>query len=127
MEVKSAFFCDAANLEVSGKLNVLGIFDNIYAPQFPFVHHQCIFVAKIQGEPTEVGRHQLTITFEDSEGNQILPAFKDVFEFPQGNPSHYCLIAMNGITYPSPGIYSTNIIVDDELLRKEIIVVEHVQ
>jgi hypothetical protein len=61
MRVTMALLADAANVSREGKLNVLGVFDTIYARSFPVAHAQMQLVLRFEGNAAEGGS---TCSFE---------------------------------------------------------------
>ena len=49
MHVKVALLADYSNVSREGKLNILGIFDTIYAPTFPTTHPHMQLVIRFEG------------------------------------------------------------------------------
>lgn len=80
MEVKYAFFCDAATVDSAGKLNVLGIFTNINMVKFPGRYHQMYFVAALEGHRSEIGKHKFKINFVDEDGKEIIKPLEGKLE-----------------------------------------------
>src|SRR5690606_24586074 len=48
VRVSMALIADEANVSQEGKLNVLGAFDRIVAPDFPMVHPKMVFIFRIE-------------------------------------------------------------------------------
>jgi hypothetical protein len=71
MTIQVAVLCDAAT-DYSGKLNLLGTFDTIYAPQLPAYHPQCSIAVRIAFDRIEEGRHMLKLNFVDEDGAPIM-------------------------------------------------------
>ena len=74
MNIQVAVLCDAAT-EDNGKLNLLGAFDTIYAPQLPAVHPQCAVALRITFFAADEGQRELTINFINADGHLIMPNF----------------------------------------------------
>ena len=117
MEVVNAFFCDAAIIDGAGKVSVLGIFTNISTGEFPTTHAQMTLVAIIEGQPKDVGQHNLIIDFVDKDGEQFLPKLEGIFELTSSKINHSLILNLQGVLFPHPGIYYANISVDDRCLR----------
>jgi hypothetical protein len=62
-----AALCDAANISANGKLNILGEFDTILAPQVPVVYPSIVFVAKLKTGETDIGQHALHLRVVDDD------------------------------------------------------------
>ena len=67
-----AILCDAAT-EDHGKLNLLGAFDTIYAPQLPAVHPQCAVALRVTFSSGDEGQHKLKLNFVNADGHSIMP------------------------------------------------------
>src|SRR2546428_13107591 len=55
MEVKLAVLADGANVSREGKLNLLGIFDTLFARSFPTTHPQMQLVIRFEAAAGEAG------------------------------------------------------------------------
>ena len=54
MRVSLALLADYSNVSREGKLNILGIFDTIYAPRFPTTHAHLQLVVRFEAEARRV-------------------------------------------------------------------------
>jgi hypothetical protein len=72
MNIQVAVLCDAAT-DDNGKLNLLGSFDTIYAPQLPAVHPQCAVALRVTFSAGDEGQHQLALNFINADGRSIMP------------------------------------------------------
>jgi hypothetical protein len=71
MKCQLAALCDAGNLSGNGKLNILGEFDTLFAPQVPAVNPCMVFVAKLKiGEP-DIGAHTFHLRVVDEDMNLV--------------------------------------------------------
>ena len=73
MDVQVAVLCDAAT-DYGGKLNLLGTFDTIVAPQLPAVHPHCSVALRIVFGRIEEGSHKIRVNFVDDDGHSIMPS-----------------------------------------------------
>ena len=72
MEISLAVVADAANVAEGGKLNLLGVFQAIYAPAVPCQHHALSLVITVLAEVHEKGRTaELRIAFIDPDGQTV--------------------------------------------------------
>ncbi len=71
MKFQLAALCDAANLSANGKLNILGEFDTLFAPQVPAVYPSMVFVAKLKTGEADIGRHTLHLRVVDDDMNLV--------------------------------------------------------
>ena len=72
MNIQVAVLCDAAT-DDNGKLNLLGAFDTIYAPQLPAVHPQCSVALRVTFMSGDVGARKLKLNFVNADGRAIMP------------------------------------------------------
>src|SRR5471030_3228323 len=72
MNIQVAVLCDAAT-EDNGKLNLLGAFDTIFAPQLPAVHPQCAVALRVTFMSGNEGDRKLKLNFVDADGKSIMP------------------------------------------------------
>jgi hypothetical protein len=76
MKTELFCLCDFASAEPTGKMNVVGIFDAIYAMEAPAAHGLCSIAIKIRFGKAEEGLKKLRISFVDSDGNPVLPSME---------------------------------------------------
>ena len=74
MEVDLALLCDAATVDASGKLNILGVFDRLNVSRLPARHPRMSLVLRFRGDVSEVGEHTLAIALKDPEGGELFSA-----------------------------------------------------
>lgn len=119
MTIQVAVLCDAAT-EYNGKLNLLGTFDTLYAPQLPAHHPLCALATRIAFERAEEGPHQLAVRFVDEDGQPIVPPTE--FPLEVQFPSDALFISRNMIVnfpqlrFDKIGLYSVDLFVDDRPL-----------
>lgn len=117
MEARHAFFCDAATSDSSGKLNALGIFDNINAKTFPATHPELTLVLTLRGHRTEVGEHTLKINLVDADGKDLIPPIEGKFAMRPEALDANLILNIQNLTLPAPGIYSVDIAVDNHFIQ----------
>ena len=119
MTIQVAALCDAAT-EYSGKLNLLGAFDTIYAPQMPAFHAQCSIAVRIAFERMEEGPHKLMLNFVDEDGRSILPAMDAPMDavFPSDATflSRNYIVNIQQLRFETPGLYSVDLSIDGRQL-----------
>lgn len=117
MELKFAVLADSANVSIEGKMNLLGVFDEINAPKFPVVHAQMTLALRIEAHPSEVGDHQVRVRIADEDGEPIVPELGVPFKVQKkpgvamAAPSAI-ILQLNGVKFPKPGAYSIDILID---------------
>jgi hypothetical protein len=116
MKVEIFTLCDAATIDAAGKLNVLGSFDRLNAPQEPVTHPQCALAVKLRFDRVEEGQKRIRITFVDLDGAPVMPtldATTDV-RVGQGESSTASSLALviQQLKLPRFGEYSIDLAVD---------------
>ena len=118
MEIDLALLADAATIDASGKLNILGIFDRIGVVQFPAQHGRVTLVLRFTAGTSEIGSHDVHIRMLDPGGAEVLllngemqlvggPAPGDGIRVPH-------ILNLDGLVFTRPGMYSFDVKVDGE-------------
>jgi len=113
---------DFANLTQDNKVNILGIFNQIFSMQFPMLYPQFDLVTKIGLEPGEESKNRkLTLYLVGEDANQArVKVFEEVFDFPERvgglDPEHAVIIKMQGMVFPNEGTYQFLLHIDDRYL-----------
>ena len=112
--------CDAATVDVAGKLNVLGAFDTIWTGKLPMVYPQCALALRIRFESIEKGEHRVAVNFVDLDGKPVIPAAQGSIniQFPdeQRSGSANLVLNLQMLKLESHGEYSIDLAMDG---RKE--------
>jgi hypothetical protein len=113
---------DYANLTVDNKVNILGIFNQINASNFPTLIPQFTLVVKVGLEPGEERKNRkfsVYLVGPDSNKEKI-KLVENIFSFPEPNynldPEHAIIIGLQGMVFTSPGTYQFLLHVDDRYL-----------
>ncbi|MFQ5434810.1 MAG: hypothetical protein ACE5FD_08035 [Anaerolineae bacterium] len=110
---------DYANLTGNGKLNVMGVFRQINANQFPCRHLLMCLVIKLQTEPIEDlrGERILVTRLVDADGS-VLRQLEIPFKFPERSgglrPEVNFILQINNLDFPYAGEYVWVVFVNDE-------------
>ena len=72
MDIDLAFLADAATVDVSGKLNILGIFDRISVGEFPAGHPHLSLILRFSASMGEAGIHNMEIILRDPDGGEMM-------------------------------------------------------
>lgn len=120
MDVDLAVIADAANVSQEGKLNILGVFDTIWAREFPCRHAVMVFVLRVRADFTDKGAHQLEIRLMDADGAQLFKA-EGPLNVPGGPPGRpikpHVIMGLGGISFPRAGDYSFEVMIDGRHLK----------
>jgi hypothetical protein len=121
MKLKYSFVCDSANISLQGNLNALGIFSTINAPKYPVTYGRFFYVANIVFHRSEAGPHKFKLSFVNDDGRDIISPVEGDMNVTIQALSNNLMLDLNGITFPSPGIYQIDLSVDNIYLGSETI------
>lgn len=118
MNLDLALIADAATVDSSGKLNVLGIFDHIAAAEFPARHERMCLVLRFSAAANEAGDHEVEVVIRDPEGEELARMSGSIglglfmggegVRIPQ-------VLHLDGFVFPQPGTYLIEVEIDGEV------------
>lgn len=115
MNIQVAVVCDAA-ADYSGKLNILGAFDTIFASSFPATHPQCAVALPLVFQRIEEGSHKLRMNFVDADGRFVMPSIDIpvdvVFPSDTSDLVRNFIFNIQQLKFDSPGQYAIDIALD---------------
>jgi hypothetical protein len=119
VEAKILLAADFANVDSSGKLNIIGAFNRINAHKFPVRHSQMHLVVRLVAELGEFDQQRnLRIILWDEDGNQLweTPDIPFHVKPPESGKrgEHNAIIGLQGMGFEKPGVYSFNVYVDTQ-------------
>ena len=76
MRIEVFTLCDASTADPSGKLNLLGAFDTLFASSAPITHPACAVALRLRFENTDEGTHPIELRLVDTDGTSLLPPMK---------------------------------------------------
>lgn len=115
MKLEIMALCDAATVS-GGKLNILGAFDSIQAPQLPIVHPFCTLALRLRFSRVEEGDHQLRLSMVDADGRPLFPNIDGKmsvrFTTDEESVAGNFLINMQALKFEREGAYAIELAVD---------------
>ena len=72
MQLKLAVVCDEARQRPDGKVDLLGVFDELAAPGFPAVQEKLTVVFIVEWEADEIGRQPLRADLVHDDDTKVL-------------------------------------------------------
>jgi hypothetical protein len=118
MNIQVAVLCDAATDDNNGKLNLLGAFDTIFAPQLPAVHPQCAVALRVTFHSTDEGSRKLKINFINADGRPIMQGIELPVPVALPDDTHFLtrnfIVNFQGLKFEEAGLYSVDVRFDDE-------------
>ena len=122
IKIPFAVIADSANVSREGKLNILGIFQNIGANTVPATHPQISLVLTFQAERGDANsEHPIKIQLVSEDGEVILNIEANLkFNMPPSG-EHSVLVhqifQFANITFTRFGTYDFNIFVNNEVRK----------
>jgi hypothetical protein len=117
MNIQVAVLCDAAT-DDNGKLNLLGAFDTIYAPQLPAMHPQCTVALRVTFMSGDEGGRKLKLNFVNADGKSIMPPVEIPVAVALPDDVHFVtrnfIVNIQGLKFPEAGLYSVDVRLDDK-------------
>lgn len=119
MEVDLALLADAATVDGSGKLNILGIFDRLTTSSFPTRHPRLSLVLRFAAGVRDVGKHRIDIALKAPDGKQLVRIDGEMNLAPGPSGSGGAILVphvlnMDGLIFPVAGGYAFDVKVDGE-------------
>jgi hypothetical protein len=117
MNIQVAVLCDAAT-DDNGKLNLLGAFDTIYAPQLPAVHPQCAVALRVTFMSGDEGQRKLALNFMNADGRAIMPPIEIPAAVALPDDAYFLtrnfIVNIQQLKFTEAGLYSVDIRLDGE-------------
>jgi len=119
MEVDLALLADAATIDGSGKLNILGIFDRLSTASFPTRHPRMCLVLRFSAGVQEVGKHQVEISLKGPDGKRMVGINGEMNLAPGPSLAGGAVMVphvlhMDGLIFPVAGSYAFDVRVNGE-------------
>lgn len=109
MELLLALVCDDARPDSEGKLDVHGVFNDLFAPGFPARQDRMVLVVAMEWDRDDRGRFQFRADLVDPEGNTALTVEgeTDVDRRPPDRPPARTrlVLPLEDVVFPVPGRY----------------------
>ena len=119
MEIDLALLADAATVDGSGKLNILGVFDRISALGFPAPHPHLSLVLRFMASMNEAGTHAVEIRISDPDGGEMLKMNGEIQVGPGpletgGQVRVPQVVNIERLVFPKAGRYAFDVSVDGQ-------------
>jgi hypothetical protein len=117
MILRFAVASDFASITQDGKLNVLGVLDRIFAPQFPAVHRTLFLVLSLETEREDEGQmREIHVQLIDSDA-QVLSEIRCEMHFGEGKQVFNQIHLFHDILFNAPGAYGINVFFDGQIVK----------
>ena len=118
MDIDLAILADAATIDATGKLNILGVFDRIQVNKFPAQFARVALGLRLSAGTSEIGSHEMDIKQIDPSGREILSLNGEMQLGSGGRASGGIsvphILNIDGLVFPEPGVYSFDVKIDQE-------------
>jgi hypothetical protein len=109
MQLLMAVVCDDARVNPEGKMDIHGVFNDLYAPGFPAKQDRMVLVLVVEWDRDDEGRHRFRVDLEDEDGKPSLSVegHTDVDRRPADRPPPRTRLIMpiEEAVFPRPGPY----------------------
>lgn len=121
MKLLYAVLCEDAGERMDGRLDVHGIFHQLYAPGFPAAQDRLTLAMAVEWDPGERGRIEFSIELVDPSRSPVLSitGHTDVSDqgAMQGPPQTRLLMPLENVMFPAEGTYTFELVVAGERQR----------
>ncbi|AGK96728.1 DUF6941 family protein [Clostridium pasteurianum] len=124
MEVQGAFFCDSAYMDqTTGKMNVVGIYNEIGSKYFPTHLKITSFVVLLEKSIFEDPPKEIHVDFIDEDGRKFYASETYTFE-DNSKPDKNKIYRLTNLTFNTLGVYAANIFVDGNFIKSAKLIVK---
>ena len=123
MDATLGLLADYANVTAEGKLNIMGVFQNINAPTFPWIHGQMFLVLTLEASLAEAGTtKKMTLKLMTEDGPELF-AINQEMQLPKANADPRMkgapittnhILAFQGLRFEKPGTYQFAVLIGGE-------------
>lgn len=110
MRLLLALVCDDARINPEGKLDVHGVFNDLYAPGFPAKQDRMVLVLVVEWDREDEGRFRFRVdlTDEDAEPTISVEGYSDVDRRAPDRPPPRTrlLMPLEDVVFRRPGAYT---------------------
>ena len=115
--MKAVFlFCADADSGPDGRLNIRGVFNELYAPDFPARQDRMVLVGIVEWQRDREGRIPFVVDVNDPDGMSIfsIEGHTDVEARPatRAPAKTHLILPLENVVFPAPGDYEVSIEID---------------
>lgn len=107
MELILSLACEEARQRPDGRLDFVGVFDELRAPGFPAAQDRMTVVFILEWPPEQRGRRQLRADLVDADDRKVLTidGHTDVNGGPGSRPRTQLIMPLDRVIFPHEGEY----------------------
>lgn len=127
MKINTVLVADYANVDPSdGKLDILGVFRQIAAEEFPVTLRRICLVVIVQQDPGETTEsYRFEAFFDDTDGETIA-TFEATYQFPESKANlsepYGVICEFTEPTFDLPGIYRFGVRLNEGEITESVVV-----
>lgn len=130
MELRLAVFCDQAHETPDGRLDLVGIFDELAAPGFPAMQERMMVALVVEWAADEAGQQPLRADLVDDDNTRVLTIQGHTEVHTPADPRRPArtrlLMPLERVVFPRAGRYHLDLIAGGETARAcSLFVMEH--
>lgn len=118
MRTLYALVCEDASVRGDGRVDVHGVFHQLYAPGFPAQQDRLVLAVAIEWDAGETGRREFRIDLMDPTGSPALTVsgHTDIEAAAEGEapPQTRLIMPIDRVIFPAAGTYRFELHVGDE-------------
>ncbi len=117
MKLILSLACEDARARPDGRLDIVGIFDELSAPGFPAAQDRMTVVFVMEWSPGQTGRKEFRADLADREGTRVLTieGHTDIpAEAGAARPRTQLIMPLERVVFPHDGEYRFQLTVDGE-------------
>jgi len=119
MRLLTLLAADYANVSKEGKPNVMGVFTEIYAEQFPVRHSSMYLVMSLEASPAEYDQQrELRVKLITEDGRLEIVDWHATLNVPRGSGGRRVqinhILRLQDIVFPAAGDYQFSVLVDND-------------
>lgn len=116
MKVNFAVLAEYANLTADGRLNIMGVFNRIYASTFPARHVTMQLVMRLAAHPAEYGKpQQVNVRLANADGHKLFELGAEITVTDDPTRLGYVdqILGLNNIPFATAGDYSFDVLINN--------------
>lgn len=122
MDLTLSVICDDARERTDGKIDFVGVFDELRAPGFPAVQDRMTVVLTLAWDADEAGRQPIRADLMDPADDMVLTiqGHTDVPQPRPGDPRRpitRIIMPLENVVFPRPGLYHFRLTAAGEVRR----------
>jgi hypothetical protein len=119
MKLKLAVVCEAARERADGRLDIIGVFDELYAPAFPAVQERMTVVFVMEWSPSESGDQPFRANLVHETGRKILglEGHTEVHHAASGRAMTRLVQQLDKVVFPASGDYHFELVAGGDVLE----------